>query len=191
MGVLAVIGAAKTGSSDSNTIRFYGASDTYTTAGTYNVEVTVNGRAITSARIKMSTDSTWRDATFSGNVITGISSFDSGGDPVYPENGLQLSVDLSQDSPPGEPFSATIRVKQGFAGAMQDALDKILKVSTGSIDIDQKHMDDTIQELQDRIDEEQTRLDQKQEQLVAKFARMEKTLALLQMQMSALGLSSS
>lgn len=191
MGVLAVIGAAKTGSSDSNTIRFYGASDTYTTAGTYNVEVTVNGRAITSARIKMSTDSTWRDATFSGNVITGISSFDSGGDPVYPENGLQISVDLSQDSPPGEPFSATIRVKQGFAGAMQDALDKILKVSTGSIDIDQKHMDDTIQELQDRIDEEQTRLDQKQEQLVAKFARMEKTLALLQMQMSALGLSSS
>ncbi len=190
MGVLAVIGAAKTGSSDSNTVRFYGASDTYTTAGTYDVEVTIVGGNITDARIKLSTDSTWRDATYSDNIVTGDSSFDENGAPVYPENGLQLSVDLSQDSPPGEPFSATVRVKQGFAGAMQDALDRILKTTTGVIDIDQEHIDDTIKSLQDRIDEEQARLDRKQEQLVAKFARMEKTLALLQSQMYVLGLSS-
>jgi flagellar capping protein FliD len=186
MGVLAVIGAAKTGSSDSNTIRFYGASETYTTAGAYNVEVTVSGGAITSARIKLSTEpeSAWRAATYSGNTVTGNSSFDENGDPLYPENGLQLSVDLSQSS------TATVRVKQGFAGALEDVLDRMLKTNTGSIDIDQEHIDDTIKSLQDRIDEEQTRLDQKQERLVAKFARMEKTLALLQGQMSALGLSS-
>ena len=52
MGVLALIGANKTGSSDSNTIRFYQASSNYTAAGTYNVEVTVSGGAITIARIK-------------------------------------------------------------------------------------------------------------------------------------------
>jgi flagellar capping protein FliD len=186
MGVLAVIGAAKTGSSDSNAIRFYGASETYTTAGTYNVEVTVIGGAITNARIKLSTEpeSAWRAATFIGNTVTGNSSFNKNGDPLYPENGLQLSVDLSQSS------TATVRVKQGFAGALEDVLDRMLKTNTGSIDIDQEHIDDTIESLQDRIDEEQSRLDQKQERLVAKFARMEKTLALLQMQMSALGLSS-
>ena len=133
-------------------------------------------------------DSAWRYATLSGSIITGDSSFDENGNPVYPENGLQLSVDLGQIST--YPCTATVRVKQGFAGALEDALDKILKTNTGVIDIDQEHIDDTIKNLQDRIDEEQTRLDRKQEQLVAKFARMEKTLALLQMQMSALGLSS-
>jgi flagellar capping protein FliD len=186
MGTLAVIGAAKTGSSDSNAIRFYGASETYTTAGTYNVEVTVSGGAIIGARIKLSTEpeSAWRAATYIGNTVTGNSSFDGNGDPLYPENGLQLSVDLSQSS------TATVRVKQGFAGALEDVLDRMLKTNTGSIDIDQEHIDDTIKSLQDRIDEEESRLDQKQERLVAKFARMEKTLALLQMQMSALGLSS-
>jgi len=191
MGVLAVIGAAKTGSSDSNTIRFYGASDTYTTAGTYNVEVTLTDDAITGARIKLSTEpeSAWRNASYSGNTVTGNSTFDDNGNPVHPENGLQLSVDLSQGGTGLHTYTATVKVKQGFAGAMQDVLDRMLKTNTGSIDIDQVHIDDTIKSLQDRIDEEQTRLDRKQEQLVAKYARLEKTLALLQGQMSALGLS--
>jgi flagellar capping protein FliD len=191
MGVLAVIGANKTGSSDSNNIRFYGASDTYTTAGTYNVQATVSGGAIQigSVRIKLSSEpeSAWRSATFSNNVITGDSSFDENGNPVHPENGLQLSVDLSQSGP----FSATVRVKQGFTGAMEDALNKILKTTTGPIDIDQRHIDDTIKNLQDRIDEEDDRLTRKQQFLVDKFARLEKTLTLLQSQMASLGLSTS
>jgi flagellar hook-associated protein 2 len=187
MGVLAVIGANKTGSSDSNTVQFYGASETYTSAGTYNVEVTVSGSKITVARIKLSSDSTWRDATFSGNIVTGNSTFDENGDPVYSENSLKLSVDLSQDGT----FTATVRVKQGFAGALEDALDKMLKASTGSIDIDQEHIDDTIKNLQDRIADEQYRLDQKESRLIEKFARLERTLALLQGQLSALGLSTA
>ena len=44
-GVLAIIGADKTGSSSSDTIKFYGASSDYTTAGEYNVQVTEIGRA--------------------------------------------------------------------------------------------------------------------------------------------------
>jgi len=191
MGVLAVIGANKSGSSDSNSIRFYGASDTYTTAGTYNVRATVTGGVIQagSVQIKLSSEpeSAWRNATFSNNVITGDSSFDEDGNPVHPENGLQLSVDLSQNGS----FTATVRVKQGFTGAMEESLDKILKTTTGSIDIDQKNIDDTIKNLQDRIDEEDVRLTQKQQFLVDKFARLEMTLTLLQSQMGSLGLSTS
>ena len=186
--VLSVIGANKTGSSDSNTIELYHASTNYTTAGTYNVEVVVSGGAITSARIKLSTESTYRDATYSGNIITGNSSFDENGDPVYPENGLQLSVNLSQD---GNPFTATVRVKQGFAGAVEDALDRMLKLTTGSIQIDQEHISNTIEEIQKRIELEEDRLAAKEERLVARFARLERTLALIQQQMSALGFGST
>ena len=184
-GALAIIGADKTGSSSSNTIGFYGASAKYTTAGAYNVEVTVAGGAITSARIKLATDVTYRNATINGNIVTGDSTFDSDGEPVNPENGLQLSVDLSQDGT----FTATVRVKQGFAGAMADVLDRVLKATTGTIQLDQDQADDQIEHLQDRIDLEQQRLTDRQARLVARFARLEKTLALLKNQMSALGMS--
>jgi len=186
MGVLAVIGANKTGSTNSNTIQFYSASSNYTKAGTYDVQVTISGRAITSARIKLATESTYRDATYSDNIITGNSSFDENGDPMHPENGLALSIDLSQDGT----FTATVRVKQGFAGALEDALDKMLKATTGSINLDQEYVTDNISNLEDKIQLEQDRLAKKQERLVARYARLEKTLALLQNQLSALGLSS-
>ena len=185
MGVLAIIGADKTGSSDSNTIEFYGASSKYTTAGTYDVEVEVSSGAIISAKIKLSSESTYRDATYSGNIVTGESSFDDNGDPVNPENALQLSVDLSQD----DTFTATVRVKQGFTGAIEDALDRMLKATTGSIEIDQEHVKDQIEIIEERIELEEYRLDKREERLIARFARLERTLAILQSQMSALGFS--
>ena len=183
MGVLAIIGADKTGSSDSNTIEYYGASSNYTSAGNYDVEVTVSGGVITSAKIKLSSESTYRDANYDGNIITGVSTFDDNGDPINPENGLQLSVDLSQDGT----FTATVRVKQGFTGAMEDALDRMLQTSTGFLQIDQEHVDDQIEALKDKIEMEEERLSKKEERLIARFARLEKTLSMLQSQMSALG----
>ena len=185
MGTLAIIGADKTGSSNSNTIEFYDADSNYTTAGNYDVEVTISGGAITSARIKLSTESTWRDATYSGNIVTGDSTFNDNGDPMYAENGLQLSIDLSQDGT----FDATVRVKQGFTGAIEDVLDKMLKATTGSIQIDQDYVDDQIGNLQKKIENEEDRLSVREERLIARFARLEKTLALIQNQMAALGLS--
>jgi flagellar capping protein FliD len=184
LGVLALIGADKTGSSDSNTIEFYDAHSNYTTAGSYDVEVVIGGGAITSAKIKLSTESTYRTATFSGNIVTGDSTFDDNGDPTYPENSLQLSVDLTTDGT----FTATVRVKQGFAGAIEDALDKMLKVTTGSIQIDQKHVDNQIEALQDKIEREEDLLTKREERLIARFSRLEKNLALIQRQMSLLGL---
>ncbi len=183
MGVLAIIGADKTGSSDSNTIEFYGAHSNYTTAGSYDVEVVVNGGAITSAKIKLSTESTYRDATYSSNIVTGDSTFDDNGDPMYPENALQLSVDLSQNGT----FTTTVRVKQGFTGTIEDALDNMLKVTTGSIQIDQKHVDKQIEYLHDKIEYEENRLTKREERLIGRFARLERNIALIQQQMGSLG----
>ncbi len=185
MAVLAVIGADKIGTSSSNVIEFYGASSNYTTAGTYDVQVTVTGGAISAAQIKLSTESTYRDATISSNIITGNSTFDENGDPVYPENGLQLSVDLSQEGT----HTAVVRVKQGFTGAMEDLLNNVLKTSTGTIQIDQEHISDIIEGIKDKIEREESRLTRAEARLIARFARLESTLALLQNQMAALGFS--
>jgi flagellar capping protein FliD len=181
LGVLALIGADKTGSSNSNKIEFYGASSQNTTAGTYNVEVTVSGGAITSARIKLADETTWRNATFNANMVIGNSTFDAYNRAVNPENGLQLSVDLSQNGT----FTAAVRVKQGFTGAMKDALNNILDDSTGILVMDQDQIQNQIDHLQDRIDLEEERLERYEEQLVAKYARLESTLTLLQSQLSA------
>ncbi|MBN1974913.1 MAG: flagellar filament capping protein FliD [Sedimentisphaerales bacterium] len=182
MGVLAVIGADKTGTSNSNTIKYSGSSSRYTTAGSYNVEVTVSGGEITSARMKLSSESTYRDASYAGNVIIGDNSFDSNGNAVNPENGLQLSVDLGHDGT----YTAIVRIKQGFAGALENALDNILKATTGSIQIDQESVDTQIENLQDKIDNEDERLEKKEKQLIARYARLEKTLTLLQSQLYAI-----
>ncbi|MHC4526685.1 MAG: flagellar filament capping protein FliD, partial [Planctomycetota bacterium] len=184
MGVLALIGADKTGSSNSNVVGFYGASSEYTTAGTYDVEVVVTGGAITSAKIKLSTESTYRDAAYSGNIVTGDMTFDDNGNPVYPEHSLQLSVDLTQNGT----HTVTVRVRQGFAGAIEDALDNMLKATSGSIQISHEHVGDTIEDLQDRIDDEEERLVAREARLVARFARLEKALALIQNQQIILGL---
>ncbi|MGA2093967.1 MAG: flagellar filament capping protein FliD [Sedimentisphaerales bacterium] len=184
LGVLDLLGAAKTGNSDSSTIRFYSASDNYTAAGQYDVSVVITGGVITSAKIKLAdeNESAWRDATISDNMITGNSSFDSNGRPVYPENGLQFSIDLSSDGT----YSAAVSVKQGFAGALQDTLDSVLKANSGAVDIDSSEVDNDITNMQDRIDEESKRLDTEKTQLTAKFARLEATLTLLRSQMSIL-----
>jgi flagellar hook-associated protein 2 len=189
--VLAIIGADKTGSSDSSTIKFYGASSNYTTAGTYDVKVKITNHQIEYAWIKLSTESTYRLATFTSgsNIITGNNTFNDNGAPVCPENGLQLSVDLSQDGTYGTDVNpVVVSVKQGFTGAMEDMLDKMLKATSGSIQIDQEYADDHIDGLQDKINAEEERLAKKQDRLVMRYAALEKTLALLQNQMAGLGL---
>jgi flagellar capping protein FliD len=189
--VLAIIGADKTGSSDSSTIKFYGASSNYTTAGTYDVKAKITNHQIEYAWIKLSTESTYRLATFTSgsNIITGNNTFNDNGAPVCPENGLQLSVDLSQDGTYGTDVNpVVVSVKQGFTGAMEDMLDKMLKATSGSIQIDQEYTGDQIKNLQDKINREEERLAKKEERLKLRFATLEKTLALLQNQMAALGL---
>jgi len=190
MGVLALIGADKTGSSDSNDIEFYGAHSSYTTAGDYMVKVEYDAAGdIDKAWIKLATegDSQYREAIISGNVITGDSTFHENGNPLYPENSLQVTVPTT--GAPSSTIYATVRVKQGFAGAIEDALDRMLKASSGTIKIDQEHADDVIKGLDEKIEKEEYRLTLREARLVARFARLEQTLALLQRQMSLLNLA--
>ena len=186
LGALAIIGAAKTGSSDSNTLEFYGASSNYTTAGSYDVKVTINASEyITSAEIRLSGESAYRTAIYSGNMVTGNSTFDDNGNPVYPENGLQVSVDVTQ----GEgTYEAIVQVKQGFTGVIEEAIEKMIMTATGSIPIAREHTEDIIEEIEHSIELEERRLKRSEERLIQKFTRLEVTLTLLQNQMTAFGL---
>jgi flagellar hook-associated protein 2 len=183
--VLDLIGATQKGNSDNSKIAFYDSSSKYTAGGTYNVQVTISGGAITSARIKSNTDTHYRDATFSGNTVIGDSTFDRNGNPVNPENGLELTVDLSQDGT----YTATVQVKQGFAGTMQDMLAKFLKTSGGWLTLDQQSSQQQISNLNDRITTEQDRLTTVESNLKTKYAKLESTLTLLKAQMAELGQS--
>jgi flagellar hook-associated protein 2 len=185
--VFNLIGADKSGASDSGYIKFYGASSRYTLAGTYDVQATVSGSAITAAKIKLTSETLWRDATWSGNVITGVTTYDTNGNPVHPENGLQLSMDLTQTGT----FTAKVRVKQGFTGALYSTIDSTLKSTTGGLKIDEKYMQERITEMQKRMDSETRRLAVTEQRLRDKFSRMEKTLSLLQQQFGALSQTAS
>ncbi|NLH15522.1 MAG: flagellar filament capping protein FliD [Phycisphaerae bacterium] len=187
-GVLDLIGTDKTGDSTSDAIKFYSANK-YTTASQYEVRVYGNGTAITSAQIREVGETTWRDATFSGNTVTGNSTFNSYGTPLYAENSLQFTVDVSQTS--GTPLTATISVKQGFAGAAYDVLNTNLDSVDGSLTITTKSIDQAIKNQNDRIEEEEERLEKERERLVAQYARLETLLSQLQRQMSSVTSMSS
>lgn len=179
--VLDLIGAVKAGSSDSNAIKFYGAND-HTAAGTYNVEVTFANGVITAARMKSSSDANWRSATVSGNSIIGNSQFDKDGRAINPENGLSLTAEYTGSGT----LTATIRVKEGFAGNLESNLKEVLDSRSGVLKLNQKSITDSIKQLQDRIDREQTRLTNAETRLKARFSRMEAILAQLQQQQAAI-----
>ena len=179
-----MIGAVAAGSSSGGTISFYSASSKYTTAGTFDVEVTISnpggGNVIQSARIRQ-TGGTWHDAEINGNIITGDSTFnDSGFGPLYPENGLQLSVDLSAVGT----FTDTVRVKKGFAGELEDMLDDMLRTD-GRLDVSEDINTDSIERIEATIANEEIRLERMQDRLIAKFARLERVLTTLNQQMAA------
>lgn len=185
--VLELLGATKSGNSDSTIIQFYGASDKYTTAGTYDIEVDIVSNAITGVRIKLSSESTWRTAPWPDNFVTGNSDFDDNGDPLYPENGLQFTVDPNQ---PDETYEATINVKQGIAGALEDLLDQVVEVD-GRLDVSKDILDDRIIAMDRRIKNEENRLTSVETRLINKYARLEKTLAMMQQQMEAVSMVST
>ncbi len=183
-----LLGAAASGSTTSgDTINFYNASSKYTTPGTYDVEVTISnpgsGNVIESARIRFSGGS-WHNATINGSIITGDSTFDSSGyGALYPENGLQLSVDLDSAGT----FTDTVRVKKGFAGELEDMLDDLLRPN-GRLDVGEDINEDDIERMELRIANEEDRLETVQDRLIDKFARLEKTLTMMQQQMAAVGM---
>jgi flagellar hook-associated protein 2 len=190
-GVLELIGARNIGSSTDDDIEFYSATD-YTTAGTYNVRVTVAGGAIAGngVEIKLSNESTYRYMSYSSGIATGISTLnDDNGYPDYAECQLQLSIDEAGLVAQGDgTYTATVYVKQGFTGKIEDAIDRMLKAKVGSISVDKEHMESQVELLEDKIEDEEYRLEQREQRLINRFARLEQTLALIQGQLAAAGI---
>lgn len=190
-GVLELIAAAKTGSTDSNNIEFYASSEDHTEAGTYEVKAEYDASGDLSAvwiRLENESESDWREMTVNGNTAYGISTF-TDGNTDYPENSLALTV--SETGTANSTTTATLNVKQGFAGDLLDTIDKMLEYSTGSLVIAQDEISDKINEVEDKIEDEEDRLERYETRLTARYARLEKQLALLENQMSALGISTS
>ncbi len=201
--VLGLFGAQKTGSTNNAALKFY-SSTNETEAGNYDVQVTVSGGVITSAKIKKDDETEWRDATWSEyGVVTGSLERDTmpdpplyteddpeyanyaaqfSGEPLYPEYGLQFTVDLSQDTT----YTGVVRVKQGLAKDIENILGDFLDSSDGRIKLSQDGMNRKIENLDTAIEREQKRLDRERERLNARFARMEKYLTMIQQQFSGI-----
>lgn len=187
-GVLDLLGAVKTSNNESGVIEFYAASEKYTTAGTYDIEVDINDtHQIAGVRIKLSSESDFRsNSTWSNNLVTGITTFDSDGNPLYAENSLQFTVDLTQ---PEGTYTSTISVKQGIAGALDEFIGKVLETD-GRLDISKDVLDEKSAAMKTKIEKEQARLTKHKQRLVDKYARLEKTLTMLQQQMGAVSQTS-
>ncbi len=186
--VLELLGATKSGNSSSTIVQFYGASDKYTTAGTYEIEVDIiTGAIIDEVRIRLLGESTWRKPAWPDNFVTCNNDFDEYGDPLYPENGLQFTIDPNQLE---GTYAVTINVKQGIAGALEDLLNKMLEAD-GRLDTSVEILDDRIIAMERRIENEEARLTKVETRLILKYARLEKTLAMMQQQMGAVSVLSA
>ncbi len=183
--VLSLIGAQKTGQSDSSVVEFYQAS-TFTDAGEYDIRVTIAGGVITSAQIKLQNED-WaeaRDMTIDGNMVYGSNETDDDGYPVNPEYSLALSVDTSQVGT----FDVGVNIRQGFAGNLYQMVDDMLDPTTGRISISKDSMQDKIDRLNDRITDEEDRLVEYKERLQARYARLEAMIQSIQQQMAGLSM---
>ncbi|MBP6124471.1 MAG: flagellar filament capping protein FliD [Phycisphaerae bacterium] len=183
--VLSLIGAQKSGYSNSNTVKFYQASS-YTQGGQYDVRVTIEDGRVTSAQIKLNTES-WsaaREMTIDGNTLYGSTETGSSGYPVNPEYSLVLTVDTAQSGT----YETSVSVKQGFAGSLYDTVDKILKTGTGQVPLVQDGIQSRIDNMESRISNEEARLERVETRLRNQYARLERNLQLIQQQMAGLNM---
>ena len=190
LGVLSLMGAKKTGSTsgaDAAFVKFYGASK-YTTAGEFDVRVTVDGSGtITSALIK-GADEDWadaRNATIDGNYIYGSDAVNSNYKPLHPEFDLQLAVDTSQT---GRTMDVAVNIRQGFAGNLYEQVDDLLYSGTGRVPISIDSLEDRINLTEDRIEIEERRLERVETRMIARYARLEKMLSMIQQQFAGVSL---
>jgi flagellar hook-associated protein 2 len=176
-GVLSLLGANNTGAADGNNLQFYGA-PSVTKAGVYDVKATFTDGVITSAQIKLSSesDSAWRAATITNGVIVGAKG--------QSEQDMQITGTYSGSGT----VQTQVRVRQGLAGQMFNTIDKSL---TNAITMTKKRYQDQIDLYQSNIDNEETRIAQLQTQYEQQYAQLEQTLTLLQEQYNAITGSST
>lgn len=176
-GVLNLLGAVGKGNSSSQFVQFSSAGSA--DAGAYEVQVDFDAAGIvTAARIRLKGEAEWRDATVSGNMITGTSG--------SAESLLKLTA-VADASKAGTAYTqdATIRIREGFAGVLYDLTDAMLKPTYGTFARKTGEYDATLERLAKQIEAQQDRLVEKEGRLKAKYARLEATLAKLDSQRGA------
>jgi flagellar hook-associated protein 2 len=174
-GVLSLIGALSSGTTDDDYIKFTSAEES-TQAGTYEISVSFNaGGEITQALIRTKGDTVWRNATWDGSTITCE-------DDDNPEKGLIFSAVWDGVS---STQTAELRILRGFAGMIYDHMDTVLDDETGTVSVMKEGFQNQISSLEDAIETQTKRLEQQEEHLRAKFARLEATLAKLDAQRGA------
>ena len=174
-GVLSLIGALSSGTTDDDYIKFTSAEES-TEAGTYEISVSFNAAGeITQALIRTKGDTVWRNATWDGSTITCE-------DDENPEKGLMFMAAWDGVS---STQTAELRVLRGFAGMIYDHMDTVLADDTGTVFLMKEGFQNQIDTLENSIEAQTKRLEQQEKHLRAKFARLEATLAKLDAQRGA------
>lgn len=134
------------------------ASTTGYKSGGYNLEVTVSGGAITSAKLD------GVDMDVSGNTLTATEGS---------AKGLKLFFRPGADGTTTSNFNVT----QGVASQLYDVADKALTSKTGTIAAELDTFETRTSAWEDQISRMETRLDLYKTRITAKFLRMEESLS--------------
>ncbi|MFW5734163.1 MAG: flagellar filament capping protein FliD [Oceanidesulfovibrio sp.] len=139
---------------------YYSHINSLTKPGSYDVDYTVSGGAITSATIG-------GYAATMDNAEGTITATDG------PAKGLVVKIN---DFPNDTSGSGKVQVKQGKAGEMADLLKDLTSTESGPMHILEENYDDIIQNIEKKIDYEEVRLERMTRDLRNRFANLEATL---------------
>jgi flagellar hook-associated protein 2 len=182
LGVLSLIGADRSGASDSDYIQFHGA-DVKTAPGVYETQVnfdTDTGDIVT-AYIRKEGESIWRpmDIDPVNNLVTGQAKQDE----VY------LSLTAIWDGQVEEGGirhqEATVRLRQGIGGTLYERLDTMTAAKTGIFAVKDTYIEAQIKAIASNIESKQRALADQEERLRARYARLEAMLSQMDSQRAA------
>jgi len=158
------------GESSSDYLTFYQAGEDTTSPGIYDVEADFDaGGNLTDGRIKLDSESTFRDATVSDPYLIGTDD--------APEDDLWIRATWDGTS---ATQTGTVRVKQGIGGQIAQLVQDVLDPTEGILHNIDESYGDIIGQIDDRIEQEQERLEDLRERLTTKYARLEQLLVELQ-----------
>ena len=165
--VVRLLSSNLTGVSDSQYVTYYGSSSMLTKAGVYDVEADFDGGGtVTAGRIRLSGESVWRSMTVDGNYLIGVSG--------NSEDSLAIRAIWDGAS---STQSAEVRVRQGFAASLEDALEGMMDSETGVLELEEGHNRSLIDSIDDSIEREEARLAIIENRLTQQFSRLEALLS--------------
>ncbi len=169
-GVIDLLAANFSGESNDDYLSFAECSENLTKPGVYDVEVDFDGAGnITGARMKLTSESTYRDAKVNGTHVVGKSG--------NPEEALWVHAVWDGSS---STQSAVMRVKQGLTGEVVTLVEQMQDPTDGLLSNIQDNYNDIVSDIEAKIEDQKSRLDRMEERLNEKYARLERTLSELQ-----------